>query len=93
MTVCSLSSSRQLAEVELDFNLDVTGFEMAEIDTMIEGSRRRLRATRSRRYRGRSWRSSDVDPTTFGYSTGTVCSAGMPWMRRATKRSCGDVEP
>jgi DNA modification methylase len=28
---------KTLAEVELDFNLEVTGFEMAEIDTMIEG--------------------------------------------------------
>jgi DNA modification methylase len=28
---------RELAEVELEFNLEVTGFEMAEIDTMIEG--------------------------------------------------------
>jgi hypothetical protein len=28
---------QELAEVELDFNLEVTGFEMAEIDTMIEG--------------------------------------------------------
>ncbi len=27
---------RDLSEVELDFNLEVTGFEMAEIDTMIE---------------------------------------------------------
>jgi DNA modification methylase len=27
---------KTLAEVELDFNLEVTGFEMAEIDTMIE---------------------------------------------------------
>jgi DNA modification methylase len=27
---------KSLAEVELEFNLDVTGFEMAEIDTMIE---------------------------------------------------------
>jgi DNA modification methylase len=29
---------KTLAEVELDFNLEVTGFEMAEIDTMIVGS-------------------------------------------------------
>ena len=28
---------KTLAEVELDFNLEVTGFEMAEIDAMIEG--------------------------------------------------------
>ncbi len=28
---------KALAEVELEFNLEVTGFEMAEIDTMIEG--------------------------------------------------------
>ena len=28
---------KSLAEVELEFNLEVTGFEMAEIDTMIEG--------------------------------------------------------
>lgn len=28
---------KALADVELDFNLEVTGFEMAEIDTMIEG--------------------------------------------------------
>jgi ParB-like chromosome segregation protein Spo0J len=28
---------KSLAEVELDFHLEVTGFEMAEIDTMIEG--------------------------------------------------------
>ncbi len=28
---------KTLAEVELDFNLEITGFEMAEIDTMIEG--------------------------------------------------------
>jgi DNA modification methylase len=28
---------KMLAEVELDFSLEVTGFEMAEIDTMIEG--------------------------------------------------------
>ena len=28
---------KSLAKVELDFNLEITGFEMAEIDTMIEG--------------------------------------------------------
>jgi ParB-like chromosome segregation protein Spo0J len=33
---------KSLAEVELEFNLEVTGFEMAEIDTMIVASHRRL---------------------------------------------------
>jgi hypothetical protein len=36
-TVIVAQQLKTVAEVELDLNLEVTGFEMAEIDTMIEG--------------------------------------------------------
>jgi hypothetical protein len=34
---------KELAELDLDLGLKVTGFEMAEIDVMIEGARLRMK--------------------------------------------------
>src|ERR1700687_3511460 len=69
---------KALAEVKLDFDLEITGFEMAEIDTMIEGVS--------------PLSEDEVDPAdTHGDSGVPVAKAGDLWVLGRHRLFCGDA--
>jgi DNA modification methylase len=69
---------RTLAEIELDFSLEITGFEMAEIDTMIEGVSPALEG--------------ETDPADAVAESGVpVAKLGDQWVLDRNRLLCGDA--
>lgn len=67
---------------DLSFDVSLTGFSIPEIDALVDGWRRRSRATRPTTRRRRMGRGA-AGRGTSGCSASTGWSAGMRWTRRS----------